>query len=174
MPRIHLYGHMDRNYVKVGDRVVAWATKLGTMGNGNSSTSSNNMYAHLHYSISEGLTTEELRAYVHGWTLDKVKKNYRDPRGVDFNRMFGTKVDVGNRGYGWLQPIQGGKGYHPGVDVNGLGGGNTDMGMPFLSPISGTVVHEWRGWTANGGWGNLIMVEEDECTHCCPLHCQKA
>ena len=94
--------------------------------------------------------------------------------------MFGTKVDVGNFGYDWLQWI--GYGYHPGVDVNGLGGGNSDFGMPFKSSCDGVVIFEERTWFKNGGWGNLIMIEETEapapapvlpkvCNNQCPKHC---
>jgi len=172
MPRIHLYAHTDKNFVKKGDKVIKHVTPIGTVGTGNGQ-----YYAHLHYSISEGLTPAELKAYVAGWSKSKVEQYYRNPKDVDFNKMFGTKVDVGNFGYDWLQWI--GYGYHPGVDVNGLGGGNTDFGMPFKSACDGTVIFEERTWFKNGGWGNLIMVEESEpappepeCNKKCPKHCK--
>lgn len=145
-----------------------YVTPIGTIGTGNGQ-----WYAHLHFSISEGLTPAQLKSYIMGWSIEQVRKYYIDPRKVDFEKMFGKKVDVGNFGYGWLQDI--GNGFHPGVDVNGLGGGNTDIGMPFKSSVTGTVINEWRGWTKNGGWGNIVMVQEDEpitCTHCCQLHCK--
>lgn len=165
MAKIHLYAHMDINYVKVGDKVVKYGTPIGTVGTGNGQYP-----AHLHYSISEGLTPAQLKAY-YVKDLAFVKKHYRDPRRVDFEKMFGRKMDVGNFGWDWLQWI--GYGYHPGVDVNGLGGGNTDFGYPFKSSCDGVVVYEWRGWTSNGGWGNIILVAEDEpCLHC-PSHCPK-
>ncbi len=164
MARIHLFAHMDRNLVKKGDRVVKHVTPIGTIGTGNGQ-----YYAHLHFSISEGLTPAQLKAY-QVKDLAFVKKHYIDPRKVDFEAMFGKKVDVGNFGYDWLQKIDTG-GYHPGVDVNGLGGGNSDIGMPFKSSCNGVVIDEWRGWTKNGGWGNWILVEEEEeCKHC-PIHC---
>lgn len=162
---IHLFGHMDKNFVKKGEKVIKHVTPVGTVGTGNGQ-----YFAHLHHSISEGLTVDELYKYINGWTKDKVKKFYLDPSKTDYEKMFGRKMDVGGFGYGYLQWT--GKGYHPGVDVNGLGGGNTDFGYPFKSSVTGTVVYEWRGWTKNGGWGNLIMVEEeDECKHC-PIHCK--
>lgn len=178
MAKLHLFGHMDRNLVKKGDRVLKYVTPIGTIGDGNSKTSKNNMYAHLHFSISEGLTPAELKAYISGWSKEKVAKFYRDPRGVDFEKMFGVKMDVGNFGYDWLQPI--GYGFHPGVDVNGLGGANSDFGMPFKSSCNGVVVLEERTWFSNGGWGNLIVIQEDEsdpapapkCLHC-PIHCPR-
>jgi len=151
--RLHLFAHMDRNLVRKGDKVVKYVTPVGTVGTGNGQ-----WYAHLHFSISERLTPEELIKYVSGWNKSKVEKFYRDPREIDFNKMFGTKMDVGNFGYDWLQWI--GYGYHPGVDVNGLKGGNTDFGMPFKSSCDGTVVYEKRTWLKNGGWGNIIIVSE--------------
>lgn len=167
MSRLHLFAHMDKNLVKKGDKVIKNVTPIGTVGNGNGQ-----FFAHLHFSISEGLSVDQLRAYIKGWTKEKVSQFYKDPRKIDFNKMFGTKVDVGNFGYDFLQWI--GYGYHPGVDVNGLGGGNTDFGMPFKSSCDGEVIYEWRGWTKNGGWGNLIIIEEKEleCLHC-PIHCPR-
>lgn len=155
MARIHLFGHMDRNLVKKGDKVIKRVTPIGTIGTGNGQ-----YYAHLHFSISEGLSTDDLYKYISGWSKSNVEKYYREPNDIDFEKMFGFKVDVGNFGYGWLDWV--GYGYHPGVDVNGLGGGNTDFRYPFKSSCDGTVIYEWRGWTKNGGWGNLIMIEEEE------------
>jgi hypothetical protein len=146
---------MDRNLVRVGDQVLEYVTPIGTVGTGNGQ-----YMAHLHFSISNGLTVNELYSYISGWSRDKVRKYYKDPRGVNFKEMFGTKMDVGNFGYDWLQWV--GYGFHPGVDVNGLKGGNTDIGMTFKSSCTGKVIHEWRGWTKNRGWGNMIIIEEDE------------
>lgn len=153
MGKYHLYAHMDRNLVRKGDKVVKNVTPIGTIGDGNGQ-----WYSHLHFSISEGLTIAQLRAYVSGWSKLKVQKYYRDPRKIDFAKMFGTKMDVGNFGYNFLQWI--GYGYHPGVDVNGLKGGNTDFGMPFRASCNGVVVYEIRTNAKNGGWGNIIIVEE--------------
>lgn len=172
MARLHLYAHMDKNFVKKGDKVVKFGTPIGTVGTGNGQYP-----AHLHYSISEGLTPAQLKAYIKDWSKTKVEQFYRDPRKVDFTKMFGRKMDVGNFGWDWLQWI--GDGYHPGVDVNGLGGGNTDFGYAFKSACDGVVVDEWRGWTKNGGWGNIVIIEESfvpepapECKKCL-IHCPK-
>lgn len=159
MAKLHLFAHMDRNKVRKGDKVKKFETILGTVGDGNGQYS-----AHLHYSISEGLEPDRLISYIKGWVKDKVKKYYRDPSEVDFERMFGTKMDVGHLGYGYLDLISKSYGYHPGVDVNNPKGGNSDFGMPFTCPIDGVVVYEWRGWTSNHGWGNVIIVSEDENT----------
>ncbi len=171
MGKLHLFAHMDRNYVKKGDRVIKHRTPIGTVGTGNGQ-----YYAHLHFSISEDLSTGELYDYISGWSKAKVQKYYRNPKDIDFDKMFGKKVDVGNFGYDWLDWV--GYGYHPGVDVNGLSGGNTDFGYAFKSSCDGVVVYEKRTWFKNGGWGNLIIIEADEeqvpqpeCTHCCPKCC---
>ncbi len=165
--KYHLFAHMDKNLVRKGDRVIKNVTPLGTIGTGNGQ-----YLAHLHFSISEGLTVDELIKYVGGWSKDKVKKYYRDPRNVDFDKMFDADMDAGTLGHDWLDVIP--QGYHPGIDVNGLGGGNTDFGMPFKSSCNGVVIYEKRTWFKNAGWGNIIVVEEQElsCTHC-PIHCPK-
>lgn len=163
MAKIHLFAHMDKNYVKKGDKVEKYKTVLGTVGDGNGQ-----YFAHLHFSISEGLTPAQLIKYVGSWSKAEVQKRYEKPE-VDFDEMFGRKMDVGKKGYDWLDWI--GYGYHPGVDVNGLGGGNTDFGYPFKASCDGEVIYEKRTWFKNGGWGNLIMVEEDNCNHKCPKHC---
>jgi hypothetical protein len=154
MKNYHLFSHMDRNLVRKGDKVIQYVTPIGTIGDGNGQ-----YFAHLHFSISNGLTPAQLKAYISGWSKTKVQQFYKDPRKVDFAKMFGTKMDVGNFGYGWLEWV--GYGYHPGVDVNGLKGGNTDFGMPFKASCSGVVIDEWRGWTKNHGWGNWIVISED-------------
>ncbi len=58
MSTLHLFAHMDKNLVKKGDRVIAYTTPIGTIGNGNTTTSSNKMYAHLHHEISDDRSTE--------------------------------------------------------------------------------------------------------------------
>ena len=153
MAKYHLFAHMDKNFVRKGNKVIKNVTPIGTVGTGNGQ-----WYAHLHFSISEGLTPAQLKSYISGWPKAKVQKYYRDPRKVDFNAMFGRKVDVGKFGYDWLQWI--GYGFHPGVDVNGLNGGNSDFGYAFRSSCDGTVIYEVRTDAKNGGWGNLIIVEE--------------
>ena len=169
MAKLHLFAHMDKNLVRKGDKVKKNETPIGTLGDGNGQ-----YYAHLHFSISKGLTPKELKAYIKNWSKEKIQNYYQNPKDIDFDKMFGTKMDVGNFGYGWLSDI--GYGYHPGVDVNGLGGGNTDFGMPFKSSCDGTVIYEERTWFKNGGWGNIIIIEESAeepvCLHC-PIHCPK-
>jgi len=154
---------MDRNFVKKGDKVIQYVTPIGTVGDGNGK-----YYAHLHFSISNGLDVKKLQFpgrkndlyhYINGWSKEKVKKYYKNPKHINFEEMFDRPVDVGSFGYDWLQKTD--YGFHPGVDVNGLFGGNSDFGYAFKASCTGTVVYEWRGWTKNGGWGNIIVVEAD-------------
>ena len=173
MNKIHLFAHMDKNLVKLGDKVIKHVTPIGTIGDGNGQ-----YYAHLHFSISKGLSTEQLLSYISGWDKKKVELFYTNPKDIDFTAMFGRKMNVGTFGYGWLQWV--GYGYHPGVDVNGLGGGNSDFGYVFKSSCDGEVVYEKRTWLKNGGWGNIILCmedesdePEDECEKCCKIHCPK-
>jgi len=168
MNKYHLFAHMDRNKVRVGDKVTKYKTLIGTVGKGNT----NNFAAHLHFSISEGLTVDELYNYINGWSIEKIKKYYKDPRNIDFDKMFGRSVDVGKKGYDWLQPISG-ISFHPGVDVNGHGGGDTDFGYEFTSSCNGVVIHETRTEESNGGWGNLIIIEEKDADETEEDCCQK-
>lgn len=148
MKRYHLFAHNLENKVKVGDTIKAYDKVIGTIGNAGGV-----YYAHLHYSISEGLTPANLLSYVNGWTKDQVKNSFTEPK-ID-PKMFDKEVDVGNMGWGWLDNY--GQGYHPGVDINGLGGGNTDLGYEFKSPVDGEVIY---AQDAGIGWGRVIIIEE--------------
>ena len=181
MTKIHLHSHMAYNFVRVGDKVEKYKTKIGTIGNANSSTSWNNMYAHDHLSISIDLTPTQIHEYIYGWTLDKVKQYYLDPRNenIDFTKVYPNikNVDVGNRGYNFLQSIKNSKGshigFHPAIDFNNSIGGDTDFGEDIMASCNGTVIAEWRGWTSNGGWGNEIYIEVDEDNSSCEEELKK-
>jgi len=149
--RYHLFAHNDKNLVKKGDKVIKYKTKIGTIGTGNGA-----YYAHLHHSVSEGLTVAQLRSYIVNWSKEKVLKYYEKPT-CDYAKMFGRKMDMGKAGYDWLQWI--GNGYHPGLDVNGTGGGNSDVGYEFKSSCDGTVIYV-SDTTTKDGWGKMVIVEE--------------
>lgn len=159
MVKYHLFAHMDKNFVKKGDKVKKYETKIGTIGKGNG----NNYFAHLHFSISTGLTVPELYNYVIGWSKEKIKQHYINPvELVDFSEMFKRKMDVGKMGYGFLDEIKAKtKSFHPGLDINGLGGGDTDFGFEFTSSCNGEVIYAVATDEKNGGWGNLVIVEEE-------------
>lgn len=169
MAKYYRFGHMARNHVRAGD-VVKKGDLIGTVGNGNSTTSWNRMTAHLHMDISRYPITT---GYIRYWTKKKVQEHYIDPN-VDCGEegyRFNDVTEYHHMGYDWLS--WNGYGYHPGVDLNGEGAGNADMGNEIYSPIDGVVTYEWRGWSANGGWGNLIVIRKQEakCNHKCPKHC---
>ena len=177
--KFYRFGHLDKNMVKFGERVKK-GQQIGTIGNGNKWTAKNiinllfngKMSAHLHYDISN---KEVKQDYVIGWSKAKVKAQYIDPYqdAKDEGYTFNDVTECDHLGWDWLDDI--GNGYHPGVDLNGKGAGDTDFGNPIYSPIDGIVTYEWRGWTANKGWGNLIVIKENEelvCNHCCPIHCK--
>ena len=159
----HLFAHNKKNLVKVGDKVKKYETPIGTIGKANGV-----YWAHLHFSISEGLSVQSLRNYVNSWKKSEVEKYFVDPRDIDFDKMFGRSVDVGKRGYDWLQLLENSDGtirkpktYHPGVDVNGHGGGDTDKGYEFTSSCDGEVIYV-TNTNAKDGWGKMVIVEEKE------------
>lgn len=172
--KIHFHSHMSRNFVKVGDRVVKYKTRIGTIGNANSRTSWNNMYAHDHFGISVGLTVDQVLNYIYGWDKKMVASYYLNPHKeeLDWEKMYPDikKVDVGNRGYDFLQSIKNSKGehrgFHPAVDVNNSIGGDSDFGEKIMASCTGKVIYEWRGWTSNRGWGNVIFIAKDEKDKC--------
>ena len=154
--KLHLFAHNSKNYVVTG-QTVKRGDLIGAIGNAHGK-----WYAHLHHSISEGLTPRQLFRYVRGWTRDKVAQYYEDPaKTTDYNKMFGRKMDVGNRGWGFLQKM-GWRYYHPGQDINGIYGGNTDYGYKYKSPVDGKVIFSADKW---GGWGRVIIIQEEKnCT----------
>ena len=161
--KYHLFAHNKKNLVKVGDKVKKYETPIGTIGKANGS-----YWAHLHHSISEGLSVQTLRNYVHGWKKSDVEKYYIDPRDIDFDKMFGRSMDVGKRGYNWLQHLENSDGtirkpitYHPGVDINGHGGGDTDKGYEFTSSCDGEVIYV-SNTDEKDGWGKMVIIKEKE------------
>ena len=129
------------------------------------------MYAHDHFGCFVDLSIDDFYNYIFGWSKEKVKKHYLNPHklGLDFQKIYPeTKLDIGGRGYDWLQPLEDRNGniispksYHPAVDVNDKRGGNSDFGQPIYAPCNGEVIHEVRTWDSNFGWGNIIIIKED-------------
>jgi hypothetical protein len=147
----HLFAHNEKNFVKLGDKVTAYKTKLGSIGTANGS-----YFAHLHHSWSDGLTVAQLRSYIKDWSVEKVKKYYKKPT-CDYTKMFGRKMDVGKAGWGWLDNI--GNGFHPGLDINGLGGGNSDIGYEYTSDCDGEVIYV-SNTKFKDGWGKIIIIDD--------------
>ena len=162
MAKWHRFGHMDKNFVRKGDRVIK-GQKIGTVGTGNGQ-----WYAHLHYDISN---KEIKQDYIKGMSKEQVAKQYLNPHQEIKDLGIITQND--HLGYDYL--AWNGYGYHPGVDINGKGAGNADFGNPIYSPVDGIVTYEVRTWFKNDGWGNVIVIKEEEvtCNHQCPVHCPK-
>lgn len=148
---LHLLAHNQENFVREGDLVKQYKTPVAKIGKGYK----NEYSAHLHYSISEGLTLAQLKSYVNGWTKKKVQEFYQKPT-PDLERMFGKKMNLSN-GWAWLQNY--GKGFHPGIDVNDPRGGDSDLGVSYNSPCDGEVVFS-GSW--GKGWGNVVIINEKE------------
>lgn len=144
-----LFAHNSTNLVKKGDRIKK-GDYIGEIG-----TANGKWLAHLHLSASEGLSVAEIKSYIVGWSKTKVQKYYRNPKDLFSGKdLFDVPIDEGNAGYDWLQWI--GNGYHPGVDYNGLGGGNTDYGYKIKSPFDGEIIEsaDWKG-----GWGKCVVLQ---------------
>jgi len=150
MGNIHLFAHNAKNLVKEGDIVKKYDTKICTIGNADGK-----YYSHLHFSISKSLTQAQLKAYVNNWSKADVENSYKDPRYIEFERMIKEPINVGVNGYDWLDSY--GRGYHPGVDVNGNGGGDTDYGYEVKSSCDGKVIFS-GDW--GSGWGKVVLIEE--------------
>jgi murein DD-endopeptidase MepM/ murein hydrolase activator NlpD len=63
-------------------------------------------------------------------------------------------------------------GIHTGIDINGIGGGNTDLGQPVYSIASGSVE---EAVNAGAPWGNVVMIkhkylENAQIKHCYSLY----
>jgi hypothetical protein len=61
-------------------------------------------------------------------------------------------------GYGYLQWSSAGGCWHEALDLNSMGGGDSDLGARVVSPVAGTVtfVEHWNGRST--GFGNHVAV----------------
>lgn len=144
-----LFAHNSKNLVKKGDKVKK-GDYIGEIG-----TANGKWIAHLHLSVSEGLSVAEIRGYVNGWSKLGVGNYYKNPKDLFSGKdLFDVAIDEGNLGYDWLQWY--GEGYHPAVDYNGLGGGNTDYGYKIKTPFDGEII-ESTDW--GGGWGKCVVLQ---------------
>ena len=158
--RYHRYAHLSevRTDIEIGKRVKK-GDFIGRLGNtGNSTT------AHLHYDV---LKTIKKLTNFHQYTSknqtkDKVLERYTDPREYITN-LLPTQYD--HLGWNFLENIGGGQ-LHPGIDINGLGGGNADLGNEVFATTDGVFAYFFDQGTdkknSNNGWGNMIVIEEDK------------
>ena len=148
----HRFGHLKDIFVKEGDKVKK-GDKIATIGNTGNST-----FAHLHWDISGDYVG---RSYVNGWKRSEVEDLYIKPAVIG-----GLPSENDHYGWEWLQWY--GKGFHPGIDINGPGPGNSDLGQEVYAPEDGEIVEVYKRNTNNFGWGNLIIMKEtmsEKCYH---------
>ncbi|MFA5993375.1 MAG: hypothetical protein WC823_00275 [Parcubacteria group bacterium] len=152
----HRFGHAQAHFVKLGDKVKK-GQKILTVGTGNGQWS-----AHCHYDCPQR-KLNSWTSYVFGWTSSEVKGSYADPT----KNIKTVMPGYDHMGYGYLQSANYGTlkapkwCYHPGVDLNGKGAGNADLGAPIYSPCDGVVVYDFDdGKALDGGWGRLLVIEE--------------
>jgi hypothetical protein len=86
------------------------------------------------YRIGEGSPTGEAHF------IDVNERLFAPLQGLDPN-------DVLQGGYGWLDLTDGGRTYHPGVDLNSGGACNADEGLLVVAPLAAVVraVLPWTG-----------------------------
>lgn len=149
------YGHVDNVKVKVGDKVKKWQ-QIADNGTGNGQWS-----AHCHFDILT-YKPDAWTNFVIGQTKQWVKDHYADPTGLE--KVVLPTFD--HYGYKWLEyaDYSGGKAYHSGIDLNGKGGGNSDLGDPIHSACDGKVVYVYSGTGKNSGWGDMVVIEETKDT----------
>jgi murein DD-endopeptidase MepM/ murein hydrolase activator NlpD len=88
---------------------------------------------------------------------------------VDVNdRLFAplqglNPADVTQGGYGWLDPTDGGRTYHPGVDLNSGGSCNADEGLLVVAPLAAVVRAAilWDGVTQGEGSHVWLEIVDD-------------
>lgn len=154
----HRFGHAQAHFVKLGDKVKK-GQKILSIGTGNGQWS-----AHCHYDCPiEKLVSWE--SYVFGMSEERVCAAYADPR----KKIKTVMPEFDHFGFEYLQHANYGTAkvpkwcFHPGVDLNGKGSGNSDLGDLIYSPCDGIVVHDDDdGKALNGGWGKLLVIQEIE------------
>lgn len=150
--KYHRLGHIKPvKILKQGDRVCSGDVV------GENSTGNGQWAAHVHFDI---LTYEPSKwtEYVIGKSKEWVIAHYADPRGLE--RLVLPSFD--HLGYGWLSTAvySGKSAIHSGLDLNGKGSGNDDLGDPVHSPCTGVVRYVYNGTGKNEGWGGMVILEE--------------
>jgi len=145
-------GHCEP-LVKEGDTVKK-GQQVATNGTGNGQWA-----AHCHFDIFKEKPSSWTN-FVIGWTKAQVEAVYADPRGLE--KIVLPTFD--HYGYEWLQDADysGKHAFHSGLDLNGKGSGDADLGDPLCSPVDGVVVFVHKGTDSNGGWGDIVIIQETQ------------
>lgn len=145
-------GHCEPQ-VKEGD-IVKRGQQVATNGTGNGKWP-----AHCHFDIFKEKPSAWTN-FVIGWTKEQVEAVYADPRGLE--KVVLPLFD--HYGYEWLQDADysGKHAFHSGLDLNGKGSGDSDLGDPLCSPVDGVVVFVHHGTDSNGGWGDMVIIQEKQ------------
>jgi hypothetical protein len=152
----HRYAHLNKTYVNEGDYVHK-GQRIGDVGNSGNSTT-----AHLHYDIFAKKPSSYLE-FVLGKSKAFVEETYLNPYKY-ISRKDNIPTAFHHLGYDWLSPARYGAraAFHPGLDINGPGAGNADLGNPVFSATEGVVRYVYGGSSYNSGWGRLIVIEESD------------
>lgn len=75
-------------------------------------------------------------------------------------------------GYGYLAWSDAGGCYHEAVDLNSMGGGDSDLGAWVVAPLDGVVTFAqlWDGWTNGFGSHVAILVDDPRAAQPCYVH----
>jgi hypothetical protein len=152
----HRLAHLQNTKVKKGDRVKK-GQLIGHLGDTGKTKG-----AHVHYDILT-YTPKSYKEYTSGKSRSWVKEHYADPT------LHEKAVLPNLHHYGWKWLEYTGELWHPGVDLNGPGAGDSDKWSPVYSPVNGKVVYSYGKGSYNGGWGNMIVIEEDLEEESCEL-----
>lgn len=147
------FGHLTEISVKKGQQVKK-GERIAKMGG------TGGWLAHLHldcFNYQPASWTE----YVIGKSKEWVEEHYHNP-GPYISPTLPTIFD--HQGYGWLElaDYSGKKAYHPGIDINGPGGGNADLGQKIYAHVDGVIEYIYDGTDNNSGWGKIIILKQEE------------
>jgi hypothetical protein len=75
-------------------------------------------------------------------------------------------------GYGYLVWSDAGGCFHEAVDLNSMGGGDSDLGAWVVAPLDGVVtfVEHWDGWSNGFGSHVAMLVDDVRAAQACYVH----
>jgi GH25 family lysozyme M1 (1,4-beta-N-acetylmuramidase) len=156
--QFHRYGHMDKVFVKLGDKVKK-GQEIGTIGDGNGNYPG---AAHVHYDCPNYIPVNWWDFPI-GATREFVRDHYTTPY-LFIEKQNALPTIFDHLGWDYLQKATypNGTCFHPGCDINGKGGGNSDFGQVIKATRSGEVVYCYAEAGKNHGWGKLLVIKEGQ------------